>query len=50
MKKILPGNPTPVPDYATIQGILVGTMAAFSVVMIVIGPEYVLRLAIPVLY
>ena len=40
LKTTVPGKTEPVPDYATIQGILIGAVAAFVVCMIVIGPEY----------
>ncbi|RDB21642.1 Carboxylic acid transporter [Hypsizygus marmoreus] len=33
------GVPTDVPDYATVQGILIGVVAAFVVVITIIGPE-----------
>lgn len=36
------GVPTIVPDYATVQGILVGVVAAFVVIITIIGPECVL--------
>ena len=41
MKTVLPGTITFVPDYATVQGILVGTVAAFVGIIVIIGPEYV---------
>jgi SHS family lactate transporter-like MFS transporter len=34
-------NGTDVPDYATIQGIFIGCVAAFTIFMVIIGPEYV---------
>ncbi|THH18359.1 hypothetical protein EW146_g2604 [Bondarzewia mesenterica] len=33
------GVPTNVPDYATVQGILIGVVAAFVIVITIIGPE-----------
>lgn len=35
------GVVTDVPDYATVQGILIGVVAAFVVVITILGPEYV---------
>ncbi len=35
------GKPTVVPDYARVQGILIGTVAAYIIVLTVIGPECV---------
>jgi MFS transporter, SHS family, lactate transporter len=35
------GKRTVVPDYATVQGILIGTVAAYIIVLVIIGPEYV---------
>jgi len=39
LKTTLSGNPEPVPDYATVQAILVGTVAAFVVIVVLVGPE-----------
>ncbi|TCD70876.1 hypothetical protein EIP91_001184 [Steccherinum ochraceum] len=39
LKTTLPGKTDLVPDYATVQGILVGAVAAFVVVVVIIGPE-----------
>jgi len=36
------GKPTVVQDYATVQGILLGVVAAFTLFMTIIGPECVL--------
>ncbi len=36
------GVPTVVPDYARVQGILIGTVAAYIIFLTVIGPECVL--------
>ncbi|KAG9220364.1 hypothetical protein PLEOSDRAFT_1089311 [Pleurotus ostreatus PC15] len=33
------GVPTDVPDYATVQGILIGVVAAFVIIITIIGPE-----------
>ena len=33
------GTPTVVPDYATVQGILIGVVAAFVLFITIIGPE-----------
>jgi len=33
------GTPTVVPDYATVQGILIGVVAAFVIFITIIGPE-----------
>ena len=33
------GNPKVVSDYATVQGILIGVVAAFVLVVTIIGPE-----------
>ena len=33
------GKPKDVPDYATVQGILIGVVAAFVVFITIIGPE-----------
>jgi MFS transporter, SHS family, lactate transporter len=35
------GKRTVVPDYATVQGILLGTIAALVIFITIIGPEYV---------
>lgn len=35
------GVTTVVPDYAKVQGILIGVVAAFVVFITIIGPEYV---------
>jgi len=34
------GVPTVVPDYATVQGILIGVVAAFVIFITIIGPEH----------
>jgi len=39
LKTHLAGNPNPVPDYATVQGILIGVVSAFVLVITIIGPE-----------
>lgn len=36
------GKRTVVPDYARVQGILIGTVAAYILLLTIIGPEYVL--------
>ncbi|KAI0059594.1 MFS general substrate transporter [Artomyces pyxidatus] len=36
---IVDGKPTIVPDYATVQGILIGVVAAFVLFITIIGPE-----------
>ena len=41
------GKPTVVPDYATVQGILLGAIAAFVIFITTIGPEYVSCLCPP---
>lgn len=33
------GQPKEVPDYASVQGILIGVVAAFVVVVTILGPE-----------
>jgi hypothetical protein len=38
-KILLNGKPTP--DYATVQGIFIGVIAAFTLFMTIIGPECV---------
>ena len=40
LKTTLPGKGV-VPDYATVQGILIGVVAAFVLFVTIIGPEYV---------
>ena len=35
------GKPTVVPDYATVQGILLGAIATFVIFITIIGPECV---------
>lgn len=35
------GQPKVVSDYATVQGILIGVVAAFVLIITIIGPEYV---------
>jgi len=35
------GKPTIVPDYARVQGILIGTVAIYIIILAVIGPECV---------
>ena len=37
-------NGKDVPDYAKVQGILIGVVAAFVLVVTIVGPEYVLSL------
>ncbi|KAF7791425.1 hypothetical protein EIP86_002441 [Pleurotus ostreatoroseus] len=39
LKTHLKGQTDPVPDYATVQGILIGVVAAFVLVVTIIGPE-----------
>lgn len=39
LKTTIPGSPTLVPDYAKVQGILIGVVAAFVLVVTIIGPE-----------
>ncbi|GJE88848.1 MFS general substrate transporter [Phanerochaete sordida] len=39
LKTHIAGNPDPVPDYATVQGILIGVVSAFVLVVTIIGPE-----------
>ncbi|EKM51726.1 uncharacterized protein PHACADRAFT_127559 [Phanerochaete carnosa HHB-10118-sp] len=39
LKTTIPGSSTPVPDYATVQGILIGVVSAFVLVVTIIGPE-----------
>lgn len=34
------GTPTVVPDYAKVQGIFIGVVAAFVVLITIVGPEY----------
>ena len=41
------GKPTVVPDYATVQGILLGAMSAFVIFITIIGPECVSCLCHP---
>ncbi|KAF9236964.1 carboxylic acid transporter protein [Melanogaster broomeanus] len=36
---IVDGQPTNVPDYATVQGIFIGVVAAFVIVVTILGPE-----------
>ncbi|KAF9554609.1 MFS general substrate transporter [Agrocybe pediades] len=36
---IVKGKPTDVPDYATVQGILIGVVTAFVIVVTILGPE-----------
>ena len=38
---IVKGKPTVVPDYATVQGILIGIVAAFVICVTMVAPEYV---------
>ncbi|THU79066.1 MFS general substrate transporter [Dendrothele bispora CBS 962.96] len=33
------GQPEPIPDYATVQGILIGVVAAYLLIVTVLGPE-----------
>lgn len=40
LKTTVPGKSGLVPDYASIQGILIGAVAAFVVCMAIMGPEY----------
>lgn len=49
LKTVMPGTILRVPDYATVQGLLVGTVAAFVGIIVIFGPEYVrlLHLDIP---
>lgn len=35
------GVETDVPDYATVQGIFIGVVAAFIILITIVGPEYV---------
>ncbi|PSR70959.1 hypothetical protein PHLCEN_2v13181 [Hermanssonia centrifuga] len=39
LQTTLPGQTTPVPDYATVQGILIGVVSAFVLFITIIGPE-----------
>ena len=39
------GKRTVVPDYARVQGILIGTVAAYIIFLTIIGPECVSRRA-----
>ncbi|KAI0074125.1 MFS general substrate transporter [Panus rudis PR-1116 ss-1] len=39
LKTTIPGKPGLVPDYATVQGILIGVVAAFVIIVTIIGPE-----------
>src|SRR5580692_7121196 len=39
------GKPTRVPDYATVQGMLLGGIASFVIFITIIGPECVSSLA-----
>ena len=41
---IVDGKPTP--DYATVQGIFIGVVAIFTLLMTVIGPEYVFSILV----
>lgn len=41
LKTTIPGSPTLVPDYAKVQGILIGVVAAFVLVVTIVGPECV---------
>jgi SHS family lactate transporter-like MFS transporter len=41
------GKRTVVPDYATVQGILIGTVAAYIIFLVIIGPEYAFPFLIP---
>ena len=36
---IIKGQPTIVPDYATVQGILIGVVAAFVICVTILAPE-----------
>jgi SHS family lactate transporter-like MFS transporter len=33
------GQPTVVPDYARVQGILIGTVAVYIIILAIVGPE-----------
>jgi len=33
------GQPTDVPDYARVQGILIGTVAIYIIILAIVGPE-----------
>ena len=33
------GKPTVVPDYARVQGILIGIVAAYILILTIVGPE-----------
>lgn len=41
------GKRTIVPDYATVQGIFIGTVAVYIIFLTIIGPECVPPLPIP---
>jgi hypothetical protein len=40
---VVDGQLKNVPDYATVQGILIGTVAAYVLLVTIFGPEYVVR-------
>lgn len=40
---VVDGVVTNVADYATVQGIFIGTVAAYVLIVTIFGPEYVLR-------
>ena len=42
---VVKGKPTVVPDYATVQGILIGVVAAFVICVTIVAPEYVFSLS-----
>lgn len=39
LRTTIPGQEGDVPDYAKVQGILIGVVAAFVVLITIIGPE-----------
>ena len=45
LKTHIPGKEGPVPDYAKVQGILIGVVAAFVLFITIIGPECVFLLS-----
>lgn len=40
---VVDGKLKNVPDYATVQGILIGTVATYVLLVTIFGPEYVVR-------
>ena len=42
---IINGKPTVVPDYATVQGILIGVVAIFVICVTILAPEYVFSIS-----